>query len=69
VTVLQTSSVDDYVQGDLQRLTVKDTFFLFFISTTGEGEHTDTIRQTWSLLYVLLRVLLKNRWHIISVIV
>ncbi|GAX10585.1 hypothetical protein FisN_14Lh083 [Fistulifera solaris] len=50
VTVLHNRSVDEYVKGDLQRLTLKDTLFLFFISTTGEGEHTDTIRQTWSLL-------------------
>jgi sulfite reductase alpha subunit-like flavoprotein len=29
-------------------------FFLFFVSTTGDGEHCDTIQQTWKSLYVML---------------
>ena len=28
-------------------------FLLLFVSTTGDGEHTDTIRKTWNELYVL----------------
>lgn len=49
VNVLHRASVDEHVKGDLSVLRAS-SFLLFFVSTTGEGEHTDTIRQTWALL-------------------
>jgi hypothetical protein len=35
--------------GD-KRATLANTLFLFFVSTTGEGEHCDSIQQTWKAL-------------------
>jgi hypothetical protein len=44
---------DEEVGPDLQDYAAgltPNTLLLLFVSTTGEGEHTDTIQQTWKQL-------------------
>jgi hypothetical protein len=57
LTLLQNrvgATFDDEIKGDLQtfvkRTKQSNAFLLLFVSTTGDGEHTDTIRQTWQQL-------------------
>lgn len=46
------SSFDDSPQPflDLAANLPSDTFLLLFVSTTGDGEHCDSIRETWQIL-------------------
>lgn len=71
LTLLQNrvgATFDDEIKGDLQtfvkRTKQSNAFLLLFVSTTGDGEHTDTIRQTWQQL--LLKSLPSDTFYGIS---
>lgn len=43
---------DDFINGDLTQFChrLRGSFLILIVSTTGDGEQTDSIRHTWKLL-------------------